>query len=223
MRIMIADDNRVYVEGLVNLLGADFEIVSIVSTGLAAIEEARLTKPDVILMDVNTPDLDGIAATREIMAEQPEIKILMLTSFAETDDLFRAIKAGAVGFLLKNLENTEIISGLQEVAKGKNPFSPGLEDLILQEFRLQYVEHKEHNGLQSLNERQIEVLEYVAQGLEYSEVGKRLFICERTVKYHMGKIRHILQLTNHAQVIAWAWEHGLGTQTNEEQTVPRCN
>ncbi|HBN96334.1 MAG TPA: DNA-binding response regulator, partial [Firmicutes bacterium] len=112
MRIMIADDHSLYVEGLINLLSADFEIVSTVSTGLDAIEEARLTRPDVILMDINMPILDGIAATREIMAEQPGTKILMLTSFEETDTLFRAIRAGAVGYLLKNLEDTEIISGL---------------------------------------------------------------------------------------------------------------
>ena len=215
MRIMIADDHPLYVEGLMNLLSAEFEIVSTVSTGLAAIHEARRTKPDVILMDINMPVLDGIAATREIIAEQPEIKILMLTSFGETDTLFRAIKAGAVGYLLKNLEDTEIILGLHELERGRNPFSPGLENQILQEFRTQPVEHNFEGGLKLLNERQIEVLEHVARGLEYAEVGKRLFVCERTVKYHMGNIKEILQLANHAQIVAWAWEHGLGRKSDE--------
>lgn len=214
MRIMIADDHPLYVEGLKNLLSDDFDIVSVATTGVAAIEEAQLTKPDVILMDVNMPILDGIEATRGILAEQPGIKVLMLTSFAETDTLFRAIKAGAVGYLLKNLEGSEIIYGLQELEKGRNPFSPGLENQILGEFRNQAGDRKDSDGLRLLNERQIEVLEYVAQGLEYAEVGKRLFICERTVKYHVGNIKDILQLTNHAQITAWAWKHGLGRKAD---------
>lgn len=217
MRIMIAEDHPLYVEGLKNLLQDDFEIVSIVSTGLAAIEAARICKPDVILMDINMPVLDGIAATREIMAKQPGIKILMLTSFEETDTLFRAIRAGAVGYLLKNLEDTEIISGLMELQKGRNPFAPGLQNRILEEFRVQYGDPGLATSMNQLSERQIEVLELVAQGLEYVEVGKRLFICERTVKHHMANIKEVLQLSNHAQVVAWAWEHGLG------RTVPKCN
>ncbi|HKM42656.1 MAG TPA: response regulator transcription factor, partial [Limnochordia bacterium] len=215
--IMIADDHSLYVEGLKNLLQEDFDIVSVVSTGLAAVEEARRSKPDVILMDINMPGLDGIAATRQIMAEQPGIRILMLTSFAETDTLFRAIRAGAVGYLLKNLKDTEIISGLQELQQGRNPFSPGLENKILQEFRLQSVDSPLNPVRFLLNERQIEVLELVAQGLEYAEVGKLLFISERTVKYHVAQIKESLQLSNHAQVVAWAWGHGLG------KTVPKCN
>ncbi len=215
MRIMIADDHSLYVEGLINLLSADFEIVSTVSTGLDAIEEARLTRPDVILMDINMPILDGIAATREIMAEQPGTKILMLTSFEETDTLFRAIRAGAVGYLLKNLEDTEIISGLLEFQKGRNPFSPGLENQILQEFRVQRAHSQLNPYKDLLNERQVEVLELVARGLEYVEVGKRLFISERTVKYHMANIKEVLQLSNHAQVVAWAWEHGIGRKADD--------
>ena len=215
MRIMIVDDHPLYVEGLKNLLQEDFEIVSAVSTGFEAVEEARRTKPDVILMDINMPGLDGIVATREILSRQPEIKILMLTSFGETDTLYRAIRAGAVGYLLKDLEDTEIIWGLKELQKGRNPFSPGLENLVLEEFRRQADHQPSGQGLALLNERQIEVLDLVAQGLEYVEVGKRLFISERTVKYHMANIREILQLPNQAQIVAWAWEHGLG------KTVPK--
>ena len=215
MRIMIVDDHPLYVEGLKNLLQEDFEIVSAVSTGFEAVEEARRTKPDVILMDINMPGLDGIAATREILSKQPEIKILMLTSFGETDTLYRAIRAGAVGYLLKDLEDTELIWGLKELQKGRSLFSPGLESLVLEEFRRQADHQPSGEGLALLNERQIEVLDLVAQGLEYVEVGKCLFISERTVKYHMANIREILQLSNQAQIVAWAWEHGLG------KTVPK--
>jgi DNA-binding NarL/FixJ family response regulator len=212
---MIVDEHAPYVEGVVNLLSADFEIVSTVSTGADAIEQARLIKPDVILMDIKMPDLDGITATRIILAEQPGIKILMLTSLGETDTLFRAIGAGAVGYLLKDLEETDIIAGLYELEKGRNPFSPGLANQILEEFRRQQVRSNPEVCRELLNDRQIEVLELVAQGLDYSDVGQRLYISERTVKYHMAKIKETLQLSSHAQVIAWAWEHGLG------KTVPK--
>lgn len=212
---MIVDEHAPYVEGVVNLLSADFEIVSTVSTGADAIEQARLIKPDVILMDIKMPDLDGITATRIILAEQPGIKVLMLTSLGETDTLFRAIGAGAVGYLLKDLEETDIIAGLYELEKGRNPFSPGLANQILEEFRRQQVRSNPEVCRELLNDRQIEVLELVAQGLDYSDVGQRLYISERTVKYHMAKIKETLQLSSHAQVIAWAWEHGLG------KTVPK--
>lgn len=212
---MIVDEHAPYVEGVVNLLSADFEIVSTVSTGADAIEQARLIKPDVILMDIKMPDLDGITATRIILAEQPGIKILMLTSLGETDTLFRAIGAGAVGYLLKDLEETDIIAGLYELERGRNPFSPGLANQILEEFRRQQVRSNPEVCRELLNDRQIEVLELVAQGLDYSDVGQRLYISERTVKYHMAKIKETLQLSSHAQVIAWAWEHGLG------KTVPK--
>ncbi len=208
MRIMIADDHPLYVEGLKNLLQEEFQVIGVASTGLAAVEEARKTKPDVVLMDFNMPELDGIAATREILAEQPDIKVLMLTSFADTEILFRAIHAGAVGYLLKDLKDTEIISGLWELQRGGNPFSPGLENQILREFRRQHGPLDQ--GLDLLNERQIEVLDLVAQGLAYIEVGRRLFISERTVKYHMANIKEVLQLFNHAQIVAWAWDRGLG-------------
>lgn len=210
MRIMIADDHALYVEGLINLLSADFEIVSTVSSGEAAIEQARRVRPDVILMDINMPGMDGIAAAKAIAAEHPEIRIIMLTSFGETDKLFRAIRAGSVGYLLKDLEDTDIVAGLYELEKGRNPFSPGLENQILQEFRTQQADETAISQESLLNERQLEVLELVAQGLDYSEVGRRLFISERTVKYHMGKIKEVLQLANQAQVVAWAWQHGLG-------------
>ena len=155
MRIMIADDHSLYVEGLVNLLGTDFEIVSTVSTGATAIEQARLTKPDVVLMDVNMPTIDGITATKAILAENPGIKILMLTSFGETDTLFRAIRAGAVGYILKNLEATDIVADLYELEKGRNPFSPGLGNQILKEFRTQQAYSKSEVGRELLIARHI--------------------------------------------------------------------
>lgn len=210
MRIMIADDHPLYVEALDNLLRADFEIVSKVDNGSKAVTEAHEKRPDVILMDINMPILNGIEATRKILSELPEIKIIILTSFEERENLFRAIKAGATGYLLKNLDGKEIIEGLLELEKGKNPFAPGLEACILQEFQHNYPESM--NGANELedklNDRQIEVLELVAQGLTYREIGQRLFLSERTIKYHMEKIKENLNLKTQEQVIALAWQKG---------------
>lgn len=210
MRIMIADDHPLYVEALDNLLRADFEIVSKVDNGSKAVTEAHAKRPDVILMDINMPILNGIEATRTILSELPEIKIIILTSFEERENLFRAIKAGATGYLLKNLDGKEIIEGLLELEKGKNPFAPGLEACILQEFQHNYPEGM--NGANELedklNDRQIEVLELVAQGLTYREIGQRLFLSERTIKYHMEKIKENLNLKTQEQVIALAWQKG---------------
>lgn len=210
MRIMIADDHPLYVEALDNLLRADFEIVSKVDNGSKAVTEAHAKRPDVILMDINMPILNGIEATRTILSELPEIKIIILTSFEERENLFRAIKAGATGYLLKNLDGKEIIEGLLELEKGKNPFAPGLEACILQEFQHNYPEGM--NGANELedklNDRQIEVLELVAQGLTYREIGQRLFLSERTIKYHVEKIKENLNLKTQEQIIALAWQKG---------------
>jgi two-component system NarL family response regulator len=208
---MIADDHPLYAEALENLLRTDFEIISKVENGSKAVAEAIEKRPDVILMDINMPILNGIEATRKIMSELPDIKIIILTSFEERESLFRAIKAGASGYLLKNLDGQEIIEGLMELEKGKNPFAPGMEAFLLQEFQYNYKE--EGQGIDELsnklNDRQLEVLALVAQGLTYREIGRKLFLSERTIKYHMEKIKESLNLKTQEQVIALAWQKGM--------------
>ncbi len=210
MKVMIADDHPLYVEALENLLRSDFEIVSKVDNGSKAVIEAYEKHPDVILMDINMPVMNGIEATRKILSELPEIKIIILTCFEEKESLFRAVKAGASGYLLKNLDGKEIIAGLMELEKGRNPFAPGFEACILQEFQDNYPKFSSIDELtDKLNDRQIEVLTLVTQGLTYREIGQQLFLSERTIKYHMGKIKEILNLKTQEQVIALAWQKGL--------------
>ena len=206
MRIVIADDHPLYVEGLENLLRNDFEIVSTVTDGSQAIRAAREKMPDVILMDINMPVLNGIEATRQISAEMPEIKIIILTSFEEEESLFRAIQAGAAGYLLKNLDGEDIIAGLMELSKGKNPFSPGLEERILREFQRSYRPRGEgaFHLADKLTDRQLEIIELLIQGLTYREIGEAIFISERTVKYHVSKIKEVLEVNTHEQIIARA-------------------
>ncbi len=206
MRIMIADDHPLYVEALKNLLQNDFEIVSTVTDGNQAIAAAREKMPDVILMDINMPVLNGIEATRQISTEMPEIKIIILTSFDEEESLFRAIQAGATGYLLKNLGGEDIIAGLMDLSKGKNPFSPGLEGCILREFQRSYRPRGEGNFdlADKLTARQLEIIELLVQGLTYREIGETIFISERTVKYHVSKIKEVLDVNTHEQIIARA-------------------
>ncbi len=206
MRIVIADDHPLYIEALENLLRNDFEIVGTVTDGSQAITVAREKRPDVILMDINMPVLNGIEATRQISIEMPKIKIIILTSFEEEESLFRAIQAGAAGYLLKNLDGEDIIAGLMELSKGKNPFSPGMEECILREFQRSYRPKGEDTVAlaDKLTDRQLEIIELLLQGLTYRQIGETIFISERTVKYHVSKIKEVLDVHTHEQIIARA-------------------
>jgi len=216
MRILIADDHPLFAEGLKNLLSAnDFEIIDIVKDGEKVVEVALEEKPDVILMDIEMPVINGIEATRKLKEQLPEINIIILTSFEEEDSLINAVKAGASGYLLKSLDGEELIASLTEFKQGKNPFSPGLEGLLLNEIRK--TDNKKPDkgnnsdwigeNKQALSERQLEVIRLLAKGLTYQEIGERLFISERTIKYHMEQIKKRLGLKTQAQIIAYAREN----------------
>jgi two-component system NarL family response regulator len=223
MRVLIADDHRLLSEGVSNLLAAHgIEVLGIASDGVEAIKLAQELNPEVILMDIRMPRCDGLSATRQIKALRPEIKILMLTTSAEDQDLFESIKSGASGYLLKSISGNAFIEALRGLEGGTPPFSPGLASRLLREFAKLSVSGKEEglSGLAShpkekevpangLTERQIEVLRLVAQGLTYRDVGKRLSLSERTVRFHMTEIISRLHLENRNQVLAYAGKLGL--------------
>ncbi len=205
MKIMIADDHPLYTEGLKNFLSEDFEIAGIVEDGGKAVEEALNKKPDVILMDIKMPGIDGIEAARRIKDRLPEVKIIILTSFEEEDSLIKAIKAGASGYLLKSLDGDQLIKSLKQMGKGKNPFSPGLEDYLLEEIRSNDDKGKAETGREKypLTERQSEVVRLLVKGLTYQEIADRLFLSERTIKYHMKKIKEKLGVKTRREVIKY--------------------
>jgi len=218
MRILLADDHGLFVEGLINLLRAGgFTVVGAAREGLEALQLARSLHPEVILMDIRMPGLDGLSATRLIRAEMPEIKIVMLTTSAEDADLFEAIKCGASGYLLKNLEPDELFDYLAGLERGEAPLSPELSARVLREFARQAgaLAARAAEGLPGgepgpeLTPREREVLTLVAGGLTYKEVGAALSLSENTVKYHMGEILHRLHLKNREQVVAYALRSGL--------------
>ncbi len=208
MKILLVDDHPLFLEGVKTLLSIrGIEVVGTARDGLEALEKTRALQPEVILMDIQMPHLDGLAATRLIKAERPSIKIVMLTMSESDEDLFEAIKSGASGYLLKTEDTDKFFELLVALTRGEVPLSPGLAGRVLEEFArqrgegrsLQQTEQKE----EALTPRQIEVLTLVARGLTYKEVGAKLFLSERTIKYHMGEIIERLHMENRGQVIEY--------------------
>jgi len=210
MKVLLADDHPLFLAGLEDLLEANgYEVQGVAHDGLEAVEKARALHPDVLLMDIRMPRLDGLAALRVIKAELPEIQVIMLTISEADDDLFEAIKSGASGYLLKSQSAEELLALMRGVERGEAAFSPGLAARILQEFGRQASALEEKHRTAALSEREREVLTLVAQGLKYKEVAAKLFLSERTIKYHMGQILERLHLKNRAQVVEYARRTGL--------------
>jgi len=221
MRVLIADDHPLLVDGLSSLLEAHgIDVVGSVGDGQAALSETLRLEPDLVLMDINMPVMNGLAATRLIKARRPEVKIVILTTSAEDDDLFEAIKSGACGYLLKITSGPDFIEAIRGLEQGVPPFSPGLADRLLREFarisetggmkkdaeigRGGDTETEEKGEAQRprLTERQMQVLRLVACGQTYKEVGIKLSLSEVTVRYHMSEIMERLHLENRSQVLA---------------------
>jgi DNA-binding NarL/FixJ family response regulator len=229
MKVLLVDDNRLMLEGLQNLLEAHgIEVAGVAVNGRAAIDLARKLTPDVILMDIRMPGCDGLEATRAIKAQMPDARIIILTTSTEDGDLFEAVKSGASGYLLKSMDTEGLIEALDQVRQGTPPFSPGLAARLLAEFARaghpkEPVSPKfppetavpASGGM--LNSRQIEVLKMVADGLSYKEVGDRLHLSPRTIKYHMAEIMNRLHLENRAQVLAYAGQMGWIIYKNPEK------
>lgn len=221
MRVLLVDDHRLMSDGVSNLLAAHgIEVLGVASDGVEAISLVQELCPDVILMDIRMPRCDGLSATRQIKALRPEIKILMLTTSAEDQDLFESVKSGAAGYLLKSISGNAFIEALRGLEQGTPPFSPGLASRLLSEFaklsgtqdgssRLASRPKEKEKKTNALTERQTEVLRLVAQGLTYREVGERLALSERTVRFHMTEIISRLHLQNRNQVLAYAGKLGL--------------
>jgi len=216
MKLLLVDDHVIFREGLANLLDAHkFEVVGAASDGLEAFEKARSLKPDVILMDIQMPKCDGLAATRLITAEMPEIKVVMLTMLEDDENLFEAIKSGATGFIVKRSSSEEFLNMFAGLEDGLLPFSRGMAEKLLSEYtRLanspvqDLLDGEETGGNPILSDRQIQVMTLVAQGKSYKQISEVLGLSERTNKYHMAEIFERPHLENRAQVIAYAARMG---------------
>jgi len=208
MRVLLVDDHPLFRDGVRSLLAArGVEVVGEAGNGREAVALAQRLRPDVILMDISMPQMDGLEATRLIKAQMPEIKIVILTVSDEDRTLFEAIKSGAQGYLLKDLQADEFFALLSGVERGEAPISRGLAGRILEEFARQRGERPAESP-DELTERELEVLAWVSRGASNREVATALHVSENTVKFHMKNILDKLHLRNRAEVVAYAARHG---------------
>ncbi len=214
MKVLLVDDHPLVRDGIASLLAArGLEVVGKAGDGLEALDKARLLHPDMILMDIRMPGLNGLEATRLIKTEMPEIKIVMLTVSDDDQDLFDAIKSGAEGYLLKSLGGAEFFELLEGVDRGEAPISPIMAAKILNEF-VQQARHGPARGATApsreiLTDREVEVLRLVVKGLSNREIAGALTISENTVKFHLKNILAKLHARNRTEAVAYALKTGL--------------
>ena len=204
IKVLIADDHGVIREGLSRLLGAlsDMEVVGLASDGREALERSREVPPDVVLMDLDMPRLDGIAATRRITAEFPDTVVLVLTSFSDRLRILGALDAGACGYLLKDASSEEVAEGVRAAARGESPLDPRAARTVLNS-------HVEADPMEGLSSREKEVLALLVDGLPNKLIARRLEISEKTVKSHLTSIFREIGVTDRTQAALWAERQGL--------------
>ena len=211
IRVLLADDQHLVREGFARLLRdvEDLEVVGEASTGREAVVRARETRPDVVLMDVRMPDLDGIEAAGQILAEQPDCRVLMLTTFDLDEAVHGALVAGASGFLLKDMPYDQLVAGIRVVAGGESILAPSVTRRLIGTFtRRREPSADEAVALTRLTEREHEVLRLLARGLSNAEIGEALFLSETTVKTHVGRVLTKLGCRDRVQAVVLAYRSG---------------
>jgi NarL family two-component system response regulator LiaR len=208
IRILIVDDHAVVRKGLSAILETEqtFEVVGEAANGNQAVWKARSLQPDVILMDLVMPEKDGIAAIKEIKKDDPQAKILVITSFSEDEKVFPAIKAGALGYLLKDSSPDELMQAIQEIYQGKASLHPTIARKLIME--LKQDEPKSQPSEQVLTAREVDVLNLIAHGLSNQEIANQLMVSETTVRFHVSNILSKLHLANRTQAVLYALKEG---------------
>ena len=218
IRVLIADDEDLMRAGLAELLTADrdIEIVGGASTGRQAVEQVLHLMPDVVLMDVRMPVLDGIAATRELAQFAPDVRVLILTTFEEDDYVFGALRAGASGFLLKRTRPEELIAAVHTIAAGDSLLSPSVTRRVIDRMAQQPTpELADQTRLRDLTPREREVLGLVARGMSNREIAGVLVVEESTIRSHVKRILMKLDLRDRVQVVIFAYESGMHRSAGE--------
>ena len=205
IRIAIADDHAVVRTGLAQLLTSleDVELVGAAANGEEAVALCARERPDVVLMDLEMPELDGIGATRRIKEAQPQTAVVILTSFSDRERILRALDAGAVGYVLKDAEPEELARAVRAAAQGEAPLDPKAASALLSV-------RTQPSAAEALSEREREVLAMVAEGLPNKLIARELSISEKTVKAHLTSIFRRIDVTDRTQAALWAQRHGIG-------------
>jgi len=211
LRVVVADDHPVYRDGLrLVLCPTDhLEVVGEAATGLEAVSVAAELQPDVVVMDLRMPEINGIEATRRIVSANPRVAVLMVTMFDDDESVFSAIRAGAKGYVLKGADRSEIVRAVHAVAGGEMIFGPGVADRVLSYFSALRGQHSV-SPFPQLTEREREVLDLIAKGYSNPELARRLVLSPKTVRNHVSNIFSKLQVADRAQAIVRAREAGLG-------------
>ncbi len=204
IRVLIVDDHPMVRRGLSELFDgeSDIEVIDAVGSGEQAVAVSLAARPDVVLMDVSMPDMDGIEATRRLLEVRPEARVVMLTSFADHERVMEALDSGAIGYLLKDAESDELLRGVRAAARGESPLSPRAARALITERRGQ-------RPFQELTSRELDVLRLVARGLSNKQIAWRLAISEKTVKAHMTSIFGRIRVADRTQAALWAQRHGV--------------
>jgi len=210
IRILVADDQSLVRAGFRMLLAGedDIEVVAEASNGLEAVEKAARFDPTVVLMDIRMPELDGLEATRRILAADETARVLILTTFDLDEYVYEALRAGASGFVLKDDPPEQLLAAIRTVASGDALLSPTVTKRVIREFTRR-PRTEPPKGLDELSEREVEVFRLIAQGLSNAEIGERLFISETTVKTHVTHIFSKLGLRDRVQAVVLAYQAGI--------------
>ena len=211
MRLLIADDHALFRDSLRSLLAErNVEVVGEAKNGREAVELAQKLNPDVVLMDLAMPVMDGLSATKLISHNLPEVKVVVLTASTEDADLFEAIKCGAEGYLLKDLEADKFLPLLEGVARGEPALTPLLARKLLHEFKSPKAATPKEEDPDALTAREMEVLEWMVQGVTSNRaLARKLGVSENTVKFHVRNILDKFHLHNRAQVVSYALREGI--------------
>jgi DNA-binding NarL/FixJ family response regulator len=203
IRVLLADDHGVVRDGLARLLGSvpDIEVVAAAADGDQAVELAREHRPDVVLMDLRMPGMDGSEATRRLLESDPATYVVILTSFSERDEILGALDAGAIGYLLKDAEPDELIRGVRAAAQGDSPLDPKAARTL--------IGSRGTTQSHPLTDREQEVLQLVARGLPNKLIARELGISEKTVKAHLTTVFQRIGVTDRVQAAMWARDHKL--------------
>ncbi|MBI5034667.1 MAG: response regulator transcription factor [Chloroflexi bacterium] len=217
LRIMLVDDHELVRVGLKSLLAhqPEFTVIGEASSASEAVEKAAALEPDIVVMDIRLPGKSGIEACREIVATRPQIKVIMLTSYAEDDMLFDAIAAGAAGYVLKQIGGGDLINALERIGRGESLLDPSLTQRVFAKVR-EATRRAQNDAFSMLNEQEVKILALIAEGKTNREIAEKVFLSDKTVRNYVSAILNKLQLATRAQAAGYAVQNRIQDQIVKE-------